>query len=770
MNYLDMWGNSSLYNPKIGIQKIRLSNFKSIERSDTPIEIELSPLTLLCGENSSGKSTLLHSILLLLQSLNAEKITSSTFPLNGKLIKLNELSSILHGSKDDYPGSTPQQIAGERKKDFELNIGVDFNSPLVRSVKGTEQSDTIVKFDITLSPELDMGLDGSFRGLKPFPNNSETIIEVVGKRTDYNSKSEGEGFTTYETKETLSFSRLDVDHKVNIFRINNGAEVKKHANYRWKCEYEELVKNKKNDLTFGGVEFISGVPSKVMNRELITDYLARKMTEQVKTMLEDKNWLMDVLFYWENSEEVNIHSERNNIDPHKLLIESFTNTFDIVTGETVSKDLSEFRDLKLDNSLPEEAFCLNWNTMPWFAGNYKDFYINNSQLGIDLINLVNSNPMMEYEEIMQTVFWDIGPVLAREILYGTELEILYGLDPEDISEAESEDLDVLTEDQREEVLKSFLLLLDTKFYIGLQNQLFKKFDLLFSKDQSEEIYQIDQDEGENDYVTENIEETNYLLNNLRKAAAEVKYIGPLRMLENNEIKIETFDKNIPLGLNGEHFFNYYEENKDKPYNRKETDSLEKIKEFTISNKFDETLKYFGIADEFSTFYNHENDSIVGSIKPIGLNKIVRMRELGVGFSQLAPIILLCITSNPGTTILLEQPELHLHPQVQQKFADFIIEMITQNGLQIILETHSDHMLNRIRRRIAQAKLEENDSTLFENCSILFAEREEGVTQFRKANLTNSGTYDLTDFPKGFFDQGAEDAFFILKASMEEDNN
>ena len=147
-----------------------------------------------------------------------------------------------------------------------------------------------------------------------------------------------------------------------------------------------------------------------------------------------------------------------------------------------------------------------------------------------------------------------------------------------------------------------------------------------------------------------------------------------------------------------------------------------------------------------------------------------MRELGVGFSQLAPIILLCITSNPGTTILLEQPELHLHPQVQQKFADFIIEMITQNGLQIILETHSDHMLNRIRRRIAQAKLEENDSTLFENCSILFAEREEGVTQFRKANLTNSGTYDLTDFPKGFFDQGAEDAFFILKASMEEDNN
>ena len=339
----------------------------------------------------------------------------------------------------------------------------------------------------------------------------------------------------------------------------------------------------------------------------------------------------------------------------------------------------------------------------------------------------------------------------------------------DIDEDTEQIEDEITEEQREKILYFFMNDLDTKFYINLQNTLFLLFE--HEVNAGSDIYQVDTNEGENDKVTETIEETNYLLNSLKKVAKEVKYIGPLRMLENDEKKIESFDDNIPLGLNGEHFFNYYEENKLNKYAPGRNDSLEqKNEEITIGDKFDETLKYFGIADEFRTSYNHQNDSIIGSIKPIGLNKIVRMRELGVGFSQLAPIILLCITSNPGTTILLEQPELHLHPQVQQKFADFIIEMMTQNGLQIILETHSDHMLNRIRRRIAQAKLEENDSTLFENCSILFAEREEGVTQFRKANLTNSGTYDLTDFPKGFFDQGAEDAFFILKASMEEDNN
>ena len=44
-----------------------------------------------------------------------------------------------------------------------------------------------------------------------------------------------------------------------------------------------------------------------------------------------------------------------------------------------------------------------------------------------------------------------------------------------------------------------------------------------------------------------------------------------------------------------------------------------------------------------------------------------------------------------------------------------------------------------------------------------------MTKFRNANLTKSGTYELTDFPKGFFDQGAEDAFFIMKASLEDEN-
>ena len=86
----------------------------------------------------------------------------------------------------------------------------------------------------------------------------------------------------------------------------------------------------------------------------------------------------------------------------------------------------------------------------------------------------------------------------------------------------------------------------------------------------------------------------------------------------------------------------------------------------------------------------------------------------------------------------------------------------EKGIQVIVETHSDHMLNRLRRRIAQAKLEDLDDNLFEKCGIYFAERTGGVTDFPKLDLTKSATYDMTDFPKGFFDQGAK-MLFIFKS-------
>ena len=101
-----------------------------------------------------------------------------------------------------------------------------------------------------------------------------------------------------------------------------------------------------------------------------------------------------------------------------------------------------------------------------------------------------------------------------------------------------------------------------------------------------------------------------------------------------------------------------------------------------------------------------------------------MDSLGVGFSQLAPIILLCLNASEGDTIILEQPELHLHPSVQQKFGDFLIAM--SEKIQIIVK-HIRTTCNRIRRRVSEKDL------LEEEVAIYFAERLEGKTSFRLAD-------------------------------------
>ena len=65
--------------------------------------------------------------------------------------------------------------------------------------------------------------------------------------------------------------------------------------------------------------------------------------------------------------------------------------------------------------------------------------------------------------------------------------------------------------------------------------------------------------------------------------------------------------------------------------------------------------------------------------------------------------------------------------------------------QIIVETHSDHLLNRVRRRVAESQTNTEGSV-----GIYFAQREEGLTEFRLAELDSNGRYKMTDFPKGFF--------------------
>ena len=150
------------------------------------------------------------------------------------------------------------------------------------------------------------------------------------------------------------------------------------------------------------------------------------------------------------------------------------------------------------------------------------------------------------------------------------------------------------------------------------------------------------------------------------------------------------------------------------------------------------------------------------VKSEGLNKEVRLNAVGVGVSQLLPVLVLCLLSKPGSMILLEQPELHLHPALQQRLADFLIAAV-RSGRQLIVETHSEYIVSRLRRRIAEDTSDE-DALLFMS-KIVFAERDSqtGVTTYREVELSPFGK--IEDWPIGFFDQASEEEREIIRSGF-----
>ena len=91
---------------------------------------------------------------------------------------------------------------------------------------------------------------------------------------------------------------------------------------------------------------------------------------------------------------------------------------------------------------------------------------------------------------------------------------------------------------------------------------------------------------------------------------------------------------------------------------------------------------------------------------------VLITDVGFGVSQILPVLTLCYYVPEGSTLLVEQPEIHLHPSVQAGLADVFIDAAKTRHIQVILESHSEHLLRRLQRRIAEKEMSSQDATLY----------------------------------------------------------
>ncbi|NJL58428.1 MAG: DUF3696 domain-containing protein [Desulfobacteraceae bacterium] len=120
-----------------------------------------------------------------------------------------------------------------------------------------------------------------------------------------------------------------------------------------------------------------------------------------------------------------------------------------------------------------------------------------------------------------------------------------------------------------------------------------------------------------------------------------------------------------------------------------------------------------------------------------------LADVGFGISQFLPVIVADLQLANNSTLLLAQPEIHLHPSIQASLADYFVNQIKEIGKQYIIETHSEYLLNRLRLDIVKGILDPADISVY-----YFEPSPDGSITYR-IEFTKDG--QIKNAPKGFFD-------------------
>lgn len=141
-----------------------------------------------------------------------------------------------------------------------------------------------------------------------------------------------------------------------------------------------------------------------------------------------------------------------------------------------------------------------------------------------------------------------------------------------------------------------------------------------------------------------------------------------------------------------------------------------------------------------------------SIRTTPRGDYFRPTNVGFGLTHVLPVLVAGITARPGDVLVIENPETHLHPAGQSDIGYFLA-LASSAGTQVILETHSDHVLNGIRRAVKDGALSQA------NVKILFFSSDIGDDRQAHTNINHIAIEEggrVSDWPDGFFDQFESD--------------
>lgn len=145
--------------------------------------------------------------------------------------------------------------------------------------------------------------------------------------------------------------------------------------------------------------------------------------------------------------------------------------------------------------------------------------------------------------------------------------------------------------------------------------------------------------------------------------------------------------------------------------------------------------------------------------PNGSELELRPHDVGVGISQVLPVIVMALDGN-DRLLAIEQPELHIHPRLQAELADLFVESVHKNQHRFIIETHSEHLILRLLRRIRETEKGEapTDRGLRTNdLAIYYLKQEDGSSSEQRIDVDVNGEF-IQPWPDDFFDIDFKERF------------